>query len=379
MGLSEYKFQPDYNKAYDNIAEEFYLPCMRSSTAYDRISGYFGSTIYIIAWNALKEFVANGGKIRLICSPFLSDEDREAINEGYTSKTDAVLLQAMQHEIEDLFASPYLSAPSRALACLIANGVIEIKLAIPGDVDNPDIKRLFHDKIGTFRDGDGNTVGFRGPMNETFKGLSSDGNLESIDVFPDWEDEKDRLRCERMQQYFDQLWEKHVLGIAIYDFPDAAKKILHKKAKGQKWQELVDEITVKMTLSDRWKPNKTPSGKKPREHQLEALRAWEQNGRRGIFEHATGSGKTFTAICAIRDALDKNEPVVVLVPSADLLRQWKKELSENIKGLVIDYLLCGDNNNYWKQPGVLTMWTQQGKKNTVLLWPRWTQHQMITS
>jgi len=361
MGLDEYKFQPDYNKAYDNIAEEFYLPCMRSSVEYDRISGYFGSTIYIIAWNALKEFVLNGGKIRLICSPYLSDEDREAIKEGYSSKLDEILLQTLKHEIDDLFASPYLSAPSRALACLIANGVIEIKLAIPGDVDNPDIKRLFHDKIGTFRDNNGNTVGFRGPMNETFRGLSSDGNLESIDVFPDWEDEKDRLRCERMQQYFNQLWEKHVSGIAIYDFPDAAKKVLSEKAQGQKWQELIDEITVNMTLSDRWKPNKTPSGKKPRDHQLEALQAWEKNGRRGIFEHATGSGKTFTAICAIRDALEKSEPVVVLVPSTDLLRQWKKELSENIQDLDIDYLLCGDSNSYWKQPGILSMWTQQGK------------------
>ena len=81
MGLNQYSFQPDYNKAYDDIAAEFYLPCMRSSVLYNRISGYFGSTIYIIAWDAIKEFVANHGHMRLICSPFLSDEDKAAIND----------------------------------------------------------------------------------------------------------------------------------------------------------------------------------------------------------------------------------------------------------------------------------------------------------
>ena len=42
-----------YNKAENDIAEDFYLPSMRASCKYDRISGYFGSTVYIIAWPAL--------------------------------------------------------------------------------------------------------------------------------------------------------------------------------------------------------------------------------------------------------------------------------------------------------------------------------------
>lgn len=368
MNLSDYKFQPDYNKAYDNIAEDFYFPCMRSSTSYDRISGYFGSTIYIIAWGALKEFVNNGGKIRIICSPYLSDEDQEAIKDGYSSRVDKIILQSIEKEIDEMFASDFLSAPSRALSCLIALGVIDIKIAIPGEVDNPDIRRLFHDKVGIFRDSTGSAVGFRGPMNETFKGLSSDGNTESIDVFPNWEESKDALRCQRMIDYFAKLWNKAVPGIAVFDFPDAARKILQHKAAGYNWQELVDEVTVRISVADRWKPDKSPAGKKPRAHQIEALTLWEKHGRRGIFEHATGSGKTFTAICAIRDALEKHESVLVLVPSADLLNQWDNELRENIKGLSVDYLLCGDGNDAWKRAGVLTMWTQPGsEKNRIII------------
>ena len=48
MGLNSFDFKTAYNKVENNIAEEFYLPCMRVATRYDRISGYFSSTIYIL-------------------------------------------------------------------------------------------------------------------------------------------------------------------------------------------------------------------------------------------------------------------------------------------------------------------------------------------
>lgn len=368
MGLKDYKFKPDYNKAFDSIAEEFYLPCMHSSVAYDRISGYFGSTIYIIAWDAIKDFVSNNGHMRLICSPFLTPEDQDAISEGYSNKSDEIVLRAIEKEIESLFESDYLSKPARVLACLVTMGVIDIKIAIPGELNDPDIKRLFHDKAGVFMDKDGNAVGFRGPMNETYKGLSSDGNLESIDVFPSWEDDRDKRRLERVKDYFEQLWSCQVEGVNVYAFPEAARRNLVSKASGANWKELVDEITVRLNISDRWKPSKRKSGKKPRPHQIEALQAWEKNGRRGILEHATGSGKTFTAMCAIRDALDKHEPVLVLVPSTELLTQWRTELEENINEISVDYLMCGAGNNYWKEPNVLLLWTQKGtNRNRIII------------
>ena len=83
MSLRLIDYKPDYNKTSCNIAEEFYLPSMRNSIKYDRISGYFGSTIYLISWSSLKEFVEHGGKVRIICSPCISDEDNKAI--GFVS------------------------------------------------------------------------------------------------------------------------------------------------------------------------------------------------------------------------------------------------------------------------------------------------------
>lgn len=91
MGLKDLSFLTAYNKAEHNIAEMFYLPCMRNSVQYDRISGYFGSTIFIIAWNALQEFVENHGTMRIVCSPYVSDEDATALANGYSAKTIASL------------------------------------------------------------------------------------------------------------------------------------------------------------------------------------------------------------------------------------------------------------------------------------------------
>ena len=91
MSLKEQTYLTSYNKAEHDIADMFYLPCMRHSSRYDRISGYFGSTIYIIAWDALREFIDNNGKMRLICSPYVSDEDATALANGYSAKNDELL------------------------------------------------------------------------------------------------------------------------------------------------------------------------------------------------------------------------------------------------------------------------------------------------
>jgi len=357
MRLSDNSFKAAYNKSDDNIADEFYLPCMRASSNYDRVSGYFGSTIYIIAWDALKEFILNNGKMRLICSPLISDEDKAAMAKGYSARNDEALSESLRKEVEELFSSPALSAPATLLAYLVSAGIIDIKIAAVGDESDSNVRRLFHDKVGVFEDVDGSAVGFRGSMNETFKGLSSDGNIESIDVFPNWMDERDKERVVDAEEQFKRLWSNSVPGVIIYDFPSAIKSVLREKAKGSNWEQLLDEIKVTEHAADRWKPSNKLGSKVPRPHQVNALNAWVANGRRGIFEHATGSGKTFTAICAIKDALMHNEVVLILVPSCDLLSQWYKELKNTLADIDVYYLLCGDENTKWKKSNTLASWT----------------------
>lgn len=357
MSLLDYDFKPDYNKAEDDIAQEFYLPAMKNASVYDRVSGYFGSTIYIIAWSALHDFVSNGGKMRIICSPCVSDTDKAAMSEGYSAKNDEIIRKSLMKELDDLFNQEELEKPARVLACLIALGIIDVKIAVPLSGSEPDLQRLFHDKVGIFSDSDGNAVGFRGSMNETFKGLAEDGNSESIDVFPSWTDERDAVRVQNAIRYFNKLWDRKMENTVVYDFPEAVRNNLVEKSNGYDWRQLTKEIEVSISRSKRWRADKKNVAKSPRKHQLIALENWEKNGRRGIFEHATGSGKTYTAICAIRDALDRNKTVLVLVPSKELLRQWRKEIGENIQDIEIQYLLCGDGNNAWKKDNLLRLWT----------------------
>jgi len=367
MRLNAFDFKPDYNKANDDIAEEFYLPCMENSIIYDRVSGYFGSTIYIIAWAALKQFVANGGKMRIICSPFIIDEDQAALVEGYSARNSEQILDSLKKEINNLFGNEYLNKPARILACLVAIGVIDIKIAIIKPEASPEIKRLFHDKVGVFKDSIGNCVGFRGSMNETFKGLSSDGNIESIDVFPNWLDDRDRARVENVIKYFNELWTDNITSIQVYAFPSAVKELFTQNVDKDNWEELVEEVKAQLDLGKKWSAEKKKNGRTPRAHQVKALEAWEQNGRRGIFEHATGSGKTYTAMCAIRPALDKGEVPLILVPSKELLVQWEKELRETFCDIKFMLLICGGGHDVWKKQGYLSAWTASSANKKKLL------------
>lgn len=360
MGLKEQTYLTAYNKAEHDIAEMFYLPCMRHASRYDRISGYFGSTVYIIAWDALREFIGSNGRMRLVCSPYVSDEDSAALTRGYSAKNDALLAQALAKEVEALFADPFLTAPAKLLAYMVSQGIIDVKIAVPTGSESPAARRLFHDKVGLFTDTDGSKVGFRGSMNETYKGLSSDGNIESIDVFPNWLDGRDAERVEDASVFFEKLWAGTVPGIVVYPFPQASREILRTKAEGVKWHELLDEIQVAENKAKKWKPDGRAGSRTPRPHQVNALEAWVKQGRRGIFEHATGSGKTFTAMCAIHDAFKRGEAVLILVPSRDLLRQWDRELRETLPADGICCLLCGGGNNEWKRADTLASWTGRG-------------------
>lgn len=353
MALKDILIKPFYNKADDDIAKDFYCPCMANSNRYDRATGYFGSTVYILSWSCLKAFVNHGGKMRIICSPYLATNDQEAINEGLEAKNSETKKEELFKEFLQIFGKETLSAPERVLACLISMGVIEIKIA----VGRYDSNRLFHDKVGIFYD-DNDAVAFRGSINETFKGISDDGNFESLDAFTSWGDGNDIKRLESIKNDFEEIWNNRKDKIETFELSDSIKSIIREKAKlVSRWTEALDEVTVSIDRAKYWSADKRPNGKKPRQHQLNALESWDNNGRRGILEHATGSGKTFTAMCAIRKELELYHPVVILVPSVALLTQWQREMMETFNDNEINYLLCGGMNALWKKRTILKSFT----------------------
>ena len=359
-GLAGLTLKTDYRKGRDDIAQEFYLPCMRSAQRYDRAVGFFNSAIYIIAWPSLKEFVAGGGKMRLICSPVLPAADIEAIENGYSDRFDQENSAEMRDGIRYMLGTPYLYKPAAVLATLIALEVIDVRIAFMKRTARHE--RLFHDKLGLFHDGYGNTVAFKGSMNETWAGLSTDGNLESVDVFLSWEHYREANRVQENAAYFEALWDNECEkeGVTVRKFPEIAREELLSAADAKRWPDLVDEICREIEASERFEGRQIPGAKKLRPHQRDALQNWEARGRRGILEHATGSGKTFSAISAMRDGLGRREVSLVLVPSELLHDQWYRELTHNLADLQPQILRCGAGHSKWRHDGLVGPWTRAG-------------------
>src|SRR5579871_6639123 len=98
-GLASLPLKSSYRKGSDDIAQDFYLPCMRVSERYARAVGFFNSAIYVIAWPSLKEFVARGGTMQLICSPVLPAQDIEAIETGYSERFERENSEKLRDDI----------------------------------------------------------------------------------------------------------------------------------------------------------------------------------------------------------------------------------------------------------------------------------------
>ena len=64
------------------------------------------------------------------------------------------------------------------------------------------------------------------------------------------------------------------------------------------------------------------------ERQIEVLKRWKLNGYTGIFQAATGFGKTYTAIMAIKGMVPRAgiQSCLIVVPTIALKDQWEKEL-----------------------------------------------------
>lgn len=64
--------------------------------------------------------------------------------------------------------------------------------------------------------------------------------------------------------------------------------------------------------------------------QQEALKAWHSNARRGVVEAVTGSGKTRVGIAAAFEAVRQGIKVLILVPTAELQRQWLSSIQRDL-------------------------------------------------
>ena len=340
MSLRSLKIDSDYRTAGSSAALSFYKRCLSTCVQYDRAAGYFSSAVFIFVRDQVVDFAKRGGRARLICSPNLSKEDVEAIRIG-TESPELIASKCLDAELTALLADERATSHIRVLSTLVSFGILEIRIGIRTSGNG-----LYHEKLGIFSDLSGDSVSFIGSSNETWMGWHDDGNYEAIEVFCSWT--QDSARVTKHQSHFDRLWNGKDINLKVFSIPDALKQRICVFAEPS-----IDALALPPAPpSTKSHPTNRPQ---KRRHQLEAISSWEENGYRGVLKHATGSGKTLTALFAMSDHLDRGGAVLVLVPSQLLLSQWEEE----IKSFYADpaLLIAGGGNTSWRDSGLLRIFT----------------------
>lgn len=339
----------EYASDADDIARDFYNPCLREASTYDRITGFFSSTVFHLIHPALSTFITErSGAIRLLCSPRLSNADADGLLFGYAARGDASLVEELRTELNQMLTSQY-AATTRLFAALVASGHLDVRLARVASSAAMANKRMFHDKVGLFRDEAGDVVGFRGSLNESYLGLSPDGNIESIDVWPSWEGGRDAERVTNAVIRFNRLWDGLVPGVAILALPSEIRRELERVSEDVDLDALLRDLAAG-DLGPRGVSVPAVGGIELRRHQRSAAHLWEANEHRGLLEHATGSGKTITGLYCAQLALRAGLVPVVLVPSQLLLEQWADQVRELLGARVV---LAGAGHDSWQRGGAL--------------------------
>lgn len=94
--------------------------------------------------------------------------------------------------------------------------------------------------------------------------------------------------------------------------------------------------------------SKNLSNIKLRDYQIEAVDSWIENGYNGIFEMATGTGKTFTALSCFKELSNTKDRLLTVIacPQSHLIDQWINELNKFHDGPIIT---ASSKNAKWKE------------------------------
>lgn len=355
MSFKELTLNDGYSSSLDNILDDFYKPVIANSIYIKRAVGYFRSTVYMLMHQELIEFVKRGGKIQLICSVELSEEDIHTLKFATEDSANSCLDGLITKELKQIENDLKHTLHSQVLAGLIKIHALDLRIAVKTN-------GIFHDKRGLLFDAQGDVISFVGSGNETYSAWGCDGNSENFEVFCSFK-KQDKTRVERHNQEFEKILTNQFKGVQIYPLSEALKHDLIKQAPkdkeelGKIWAKYhkrtlsrfiltnTEDLKIEQEIKD------FPSGRILQTHQLNALDAWYEANQRGILQLATGAGKTFIGINAIRTHVRSGKLAVVLVPSKILLNDWHKEVASEI--LQAKFLLVGDGNNKWKKEGVL--------------------------
>ncbi len=329
--LKDLDLQPVYDSERYDLISDLQVPLLQQSKDYLRGVGFFTSGWLKLAAQGMLALVSGGGTARVVLSPILEQADWEALKFGETAKNDAVLKEILARNIDNL-AKTLENDTRNALSWMVADGFIEFRFALPRDrASGGD----YHDKVGVFTDGNGDRVAIHGSLNDSIKASL---NGEAFSVFKSWETgqfpyvEMHRTRLEA-------LWNNQNKQFSVYRIPEA---ILEQFIK---LRTSPDRPYLHPTTREI--PASSPFCKvKLHGYQNTAIEQWRLAGCHGVFEMATGTGKTITSLAAGTAIYQERGrlALVILVPYLHLLEQWER----NCRQFGFDPILCSGEHARWQ-------------------------------
>ena len=367
----------------------FFSEGLCNATTFDIKLGFFSSSAINVLCDGFAYFLYNGGRMRLIINDILSENDKNAVNEGLSdNEIPAFNIKDISH-IKDILTERD-SHFFDCIAWLIRNNRIEIKIITPKEGIG-----IAHTKCGLFSDGV-NKVAFDGSCNFSRTALLE--NCESITAFCDWDGGRDIYKIKDIEDDFNWTFQekdttvnyieaKYIRTLITDSFEEKPLKELLKKEQElicthfdsevsrsvrgylNRAKEKVSEAIIKaQSLSDASteivEPSfPYPSG--PRQYQKMAFDNWKTK-QRGLFAMATGTGKTITSLNCLLEIYKQlgYYKAVILVPTLTLVDQWEDECKkfhfEHI------YKFCSKNANWRNEIDLLLMKESFNPKNKSL-------------
>lgn len=319
--------------------ERFFNDGLKNSCSFDLQLGYFSSATISVLAEGFATFISKGGNMRLVINQIVSEEDKEAITEGMMGNVIDCMDLSDFNELRKTF-DEYQEQFFKCLSYLIAKDRIDIRIIKPKGK-----KGIAHTKSGQFRDGE-TVTSFTGSANFTISGLFN--NIEEIKI--DRSDSPDIMTQNRIvsqKEAFDAIMNgerRDIEYLSAKELEAAVASCYHDTSI----DELLDvELQLDRIRLQR-KANKVilegvkgvsedihfvsvephfpyPSG--PREYQQQAFENWKNNGQKGLFAMATGTGKTITSLNCLLEIYKRKGyyKAIILVPTQTLVEQWYEE------------------------------------------------------
>ena len=219
--LAGRSWQRKYTPDDGDLVRLFYVPALEDAERYDRLTGYFNAGALALAARGIDGLVRNRGHMRLVVGCTLPPAEIEAIERG------AALRERVERHLAELPLAPPDADAADALellAWMVARGHLDVKVAVPCDVERRPIPEdgIFHEKAGIVADRAGDRLAWNGSLNETAAGWRH--NWESINVYTSWGPEPKRVDDEETN--FGRIWADKAKRVIVLDTPEAVRRDL---------------------------------------------------------------------------------------------------------------------------------------------------------